>query len=115
MDLSFISVLKVLPALADLIGTGKLIVLIKPQFEARKGQVGNKGVVRDPSLHLEVLNRVIADAESLGFGLAGVMRSPLSGQKGNREFLVLWELGSPWLAPQQKESQIKEAVWDENN
>jgi 23S rRNA (cytidine1920-2'-O)/16S rRNA (cytidine1409-2'-O)-methyltransferase len=115
MDLSFISLLKVLPALSDLIGGGKLIALIKPQFEVGKGRVGKKGVIKDPSLHLEVLSRVTADADSLGFGLAGVMRSPVSGQKGNREFLALWELGPSSLTPEQRESQIKEAVWDETN
>ncbi len=115
MDLSFISVLKVLPALSPMIGDGRWIALIKPQFEAGKGRVGKGGVIRDPALHLEVLNRVIAGADALGFGLAGILRSPVLGQKGNREFLVLWDPGSAALTPGQKEIQIKEAVWDEIN
>jgi 23S rRNA (cytidine1920-2'-O)/16S rRNA (cytidine1409-2'-O)-methyltransferase len=115
MDLSFISVLKVLPALSGLIGGGKVIALIKPQFEVGKGRVGKKGVIRDSSLHIEVLTRVTAEAGLMGFGLGGALRSPVSGQKGNREFLVLWELGPSSLTPLQRDSQIKEAVWDETS
>jgi len=115
MDLSFISVLKVLPALSGLIGGGKVIALIKPQFEVGKGRVGKKGVIRDPSLHIEVLTRVTAEADLMGFGLGGALRSPVSGQKGNREFLVLWARGPSSLTPLQRDSQIKEAVWDETS
>ena len=93
----------------------KVIALIKPQFEAGKGRVGKKGVIRNPSLHLEVLTDVIAEADSMGFGLGGAMRSPVTGQKGNREFLVLWERGPSSLTPLQRDTQIKEAVWDETN
>jgi 23S rRNA (cytidine1920-2'-O)/16S rRNA (cytidine1409-2'-O)-methyltransferase len=113
MDLSFISVLKVLPALSDLLDGGEVIALIKPQFEVGKGRVGKKGVVRDPSLHFEVLTRVTADADSLGFGLTGVMRSPVLGQKGNREFLVFWRPGPTSQTGESRETQIKKAVWDE--
>jgi len=56
-DLSFISVLKVLPAVKEFLGSGQLISLLKPQFEAGKGQVGKKGIVRDPAIHEEVLTK----------------------------------------------------------
>ena len=115
MDLSFISVLKVLPALSLLIGEGRVIALIKPQFEAGKGRVGKGGVIRDPSLHFGILKDVIEGADALGFGMSGVVRSPIQGQKGNREFLVNWEPGPSVLTPEQKETKIKEAVWDEIN
>ena len=69
LDLSFISVLKVLPAVAATMrndGKGKLVVLIKPQFEARRSQIGAKGVVRDPAVHEEVIKRVVDGAAEIG-------------------------------------------------
>jgi 23S rRNA (cytidine1920-2'-O)/16S rRNA (cytidine1409-2'-O)-methyltransferase len=115
MDLSFISVLKVLPALVDIVGDGRLIGLVKPQFEAGKGRVGKGGVIRDLALHSSVLKDVIDGADQLGFGLSGILCSPILGQKGNREFLVNWRPGPSALTPEQKETQIKEAVWHEIN
>ena len=90
LDLSFISVLKVLPAVAATMQTnGDLIVLIKPQFEAKRGQIGSKGVVRDPKVHLEVIERVIEGANELGFVYHSHTVSPIKGAKeGNTEFLA---------------------------
>jgi 23S rRNA (cytidine1920-2'-O)/16S rRNA (cytidine1409-2'-O)-methyltransferase len=65
-----------------------LIALVKPQFEVGKGQVGKRGVVRDPALHRAVLERVAVSAADLGCGIAGLTISPLRGPVGNREFLV---------------------------
>jgi 23S rRNA (cytidine1920-2'-O)/16S rRNA (cytidine1409-2'-O)-methyltransferase len=115
LDLSFISVLKVLPALADFLGRGKLLALIKPQFEVGRGQVGKKGIVRDPALHGEVLAKVIGEASNLGFKLRGLTRSSIRGQKGNREFFVYWALSQDSLSESEVENMIKREVWDEKN
>jgi 23S rRNA (cytidine1920-2'-O)/16S rRNA (cytidine1409-2'-O)-methyltransferase len=113
MDLSFISVLKVLPALKTLIGNGTLLVLIKPQFEVGKGKVGKKGIVRNPAQHEEVLERVVREAGALSFSCLGVMKTTVLGQKGNQEFFVRWSLEKASLDPAHVKKTIKEAVWDE--
>jgi 23S rRNA (cytidine1920-2'-O)/16S rRNA (cytidine1409-2'-O)-methyltransferase len=115
VDLSFISVLKVLPAIKNFIGAGLLVALIKPQFEVGKGQVGKKGVVRDPRLHEEVLAKMVHEAKNFGFHALGLVRSPIVGQKGNREFFVLWSTQQPGLAPDRILTLVKEAVWNEKN
>lgn len=115
MDLSFISVLKVLPALPTLLADGPVIALIKPQFEVGRGLVGRKGIVRNPDLHRQVLLQVADGAEALGFGLAGCLPSPILGQKGNREFLVLWVRGPSPVGAQEREIWIKESVAHEND
>jgi 23S rRNA (cytidine1920-2'-O)/16S rRNA (cytidine1409-2'-O)-methyltransferase len=115
MDLSFISVLKVLPAVGDFLGGGQLIALIKPQFEAGKGRVGKKGIVRDPAVHQEVLNRIIVEAQKMGFGTKGVIRSSTRGQKGNREFFVHLVLIEEALSQDEVRSIIKEAVGNEKD
>jgi 23S rRNA (cytidine1920-2'-O)/16S rRNA (cytidine1409-2'-O)-methyltransferase len=115
IDLSFISVLKVLPAIKGFIGAGLLLALIKPQFEVGKGQVGKKGVVRDPLAHESVLFRMIEEAGDLGFHAVGLAESPIRGQKGNREFFVLWSLQKPALAPSRMKTLIKETVWNEQD
>lgn len=92
LDLSFISVLKVLPAVAASVRPGgKLIVLIKPQFEARRSQIGSKGVVRDPAVHEEVIANVVEGARETGFEYVRHVVSPIKGAKeGNTEFLALF-------------------------
>jgi 23S rRNA (cytidine1920-2'-O)/16S rRNA (cytidine1409-2'-O)-methyltransferase len=91
MDVSFISILKVLPAVKGVVAAGGLILsLIKPQFEAERGEVGKKGVIREASLHAAVLERVAAGASAQGFALLGLVRCSTAGQKGNREFFGLW-------------------------
>lgn len=114
-DLSFISVLKVLPAVKGFIGAGTLLALIKPQFEVGKGQVGKKGVVRDPRLHDKVLVKMIEEAEKVGFHAVGLLRSPIRGQKGNREFFLQWSTQSPALTPERRKTLIEEAVWNEQD
>ncbi len=115
MDLSFISILKVLPALSGLLRPCPVIALVKPQFEAGRDMVGKKGVIRDPQVHLHVLQKVLFGAEELGFGVLKLMPSPIRGQKGNREFLILLKKGPSPLTPEQKAEQIREAVNDEKN
>jgi 23S rRNA (cytidine1920-2'-O)/16S rRNA (cytidine1409-2'-O)-methyltransferase len=115
MDLSFISALKVLPAVKEFLGSGRFLSLIKPQFEVGKGQVGKKGVVRDPALHVDVLDKIIAEANKMGFGLRGLIKSSYPGQKGNREFFIFWSLGKESLSQGKVQRLIKEAVWNEKS
>ncbi len=87
-DVSFISVTLILPVLPPLLRlTAKLVILIKPQFEVGRAQVGKGGIVRDPALHAEVCVGIKAAVEALGFG-AEIMESPILGAEGNREFLL---------------------------
>jgi 23S rRNA (cytidine1920-2'-O)/16S rRNA (cytidine1409-2'-O)-methyltransferase len=87
-DVSFISVTLVLgPVAALLKDTGEMVILVKPQFEARRGQVGKGGIVRDPALWQAACARVEAAVRQLGF-TAGVMESPVLGAEGNKEFLM---------------------------
>ncbi len=113
MDLSFISLLKVLPAVKMFLGEGSLVALVKPQFEAGRGKVGRKGVVRDPRLHEEILSRVIDEAGKIGFKTRGLFRTSIRGQKGNQEFFILWSLVEPALSPGYLSASLKEAVWNE--
>jgi 23S rRNA (cytidine1920-2'-O)/16S rRNA (cytidine1409-2'-O)-methyltransferase len=93
LDLSFISVEKVIPAVADLLGRGgKLLVLVKPQFEAKRREVGKKGVVKNPQIQARVLGRFLAWAIGHGLRLGGLVASPVTGAAGNREFFVLLKL-----------------------
>ncbi len=110
MDVSFISVLKILPALRAVPGDWTLVSLIKPQFEAGPGDVGKKGVVRDPAVHAEVLARVVAGAREAGFGPKGIIRCSTHGQKGNVEFFVWWDKKAADLNADLVPAWIKEAV-----
>lgn len=90
IDVAFISLLKVLPAVRRCLQPeGEVIALVKPQFEAGPERVGKKGVVRDPAVHRSVLQEVMAGAAGLGFTIRGLTTSPIRGPEGNREFL-LW-------------------------
>ena len=92
MDVSFISVTKIFSALLPLLRRqGKIISLIKPQFEVEKGDVGKGGIVREPKKHKEVLRRVNEAAEQIGLSVSGLIESPILGADGNKEFLVLYE------------------------
>lgn len=89
IDVSFISLKLVLPVAKSLLGPqGKLVALIKPQFEAGRQQVGKNGVVREASIHAQVIRQVVAFAQSLEFFPAGLSFSPIRGPKGNMEFLL---------------------------
>lgn len=110
MDLSFISVLKVLPAVREIGDDGDVLCLLKPQFEVGKGRVGKKGVVRDPALHEEVLNRLLEGAREMGFGVLGLHGCSVRGQRGNREFFVHWVLREPSLPPKELPELVSEVV-----
>jgi 23S rRNA (cytidine1920-2'-O)/16S rRNA (cytidine1409-2'-O)-methyltransferase len=91
-DVSFISATLILPAMikvliAPSVSAGRIIILVKPQFEAGKGQVGKGGIVRDPALHQAACAKVQAAAEELGF-TTQIMESPITGAEGNKEFLL---------------------------
>jgi 23S rRNA (cytidine1920-2'-O)/16S rRNA (cytidine1409-2'-O)-methyltransferase len=90
IDASFISLVKILPAtLALLKPGGRIIALIKPQFEVGKGEVGEGGIVRDSAAHEKVIEDVRSAALNLGLSVSGLCESPITGADGNREFLIL--------------------------
>ena len=92
MDVSFISATKVLPALVPLLkDDGRLITLIKPQFEVGRGEVGKGGIVREPEKRVRVVEEVNRAAEQLGLLARKVIESPVQGADGNVEFLALYE------------------------
>jgi 23S rRNA (cytidine1920-2'-O)/16S rRNA (cytidine1409-2'-O)-methyltransferase len=94
MDVSFISATKILPALKDLLKEGgRVVVLVKPQFEVGRGEVGKGGIVTDPAKRARVVGEVNAAAAALGFEARGVVESPIRGADGNVEFLALYETG----------------------
>lgn len=89
VDVSFISLKLIFPNLKKFLKPGgKAVCLIKPQFEAGKEKVGKKGVVRDVSVHLEVVNRVMQEAIDAGFSVLGLDYSPVKGPEGNIEYLM---------------------------
>ena len=89
VDVSFISLSLVLPAAFPFLRvTGEAVCLVKPQFEAGRGKVGKKGVVRDPAVHREVLEKAVGYALSSGFSPLGLTYSPVKGPEGNIEYLL---------------------------
>jgi 23S rRNA (cytidine1920-2'-O)/16S rRNA (cytidine1409-2'-O)-methyltransferase len=91
LDLSFISLAKVLPALLPhLAPGGRIVALIKPQFEAGRGVVGKGGILRDESVRQEVIAATVRSLEDLGLRLSGLIDSPVLGAHGNREALALF-------------------------
>lgn len=103
VDVSFISLSMILPRVFDWLipplspphaGGGNIIALIKPQFEAGREKVGRGGIVRDPAVHQEVVNRITAFCASLSWTARGLIESPILGMDGNKEFLI-------WLSQRQ--------------
>ncbi len=89
VDVSFISLTKILPpARALLKEKGEMVCLIKPQFEAGRDKVGKKGVVREPEIHEEVIEKIVDFADSTGFMVLSLGYSPIKGPEGNIEYLV---------------------------
>jgi 23S rRNA (cytidine1920-2'-O)/16S rRNA (cytidine1409-2'-O)-methyltransferase len=88
IDVAFISLRHILPALPRLLDRpADIVALVKPQFEAGRGRTDH-GVVRDPAIHREVLERVVTEAGAIGLGTRAVIASPITGPEGNREFLL---------------------------
>lgn len=93
IDVAFISATKILPAVVPLLtDQGRIITLIKPQFEVGKGEVGKGGIVKDPVKHKRVVDEVNRAATELGLRVCGTIESPIRGADGNLEFLALYEL-----------------------
>lgn len=92
MDVSFISVKKILPVIPPLLKQNAPIVcLIKPQFEAKKHEVGEGGIVRNTAIHSRIICEINDFAESVGLSVRGVIDSPILGAKGNKEFLAVYD------------------------
>lgn len=109
-DVSFISLLKVLPALESLLAPGgDILALIKPQFEAGKGRVGKGGVVRDPEIHIEVIVSVSNGASALGLFSHGVAYSHVPGPKGNIEYFIHLRKQPPALQPSPYDEIVRAA------
>lgn len=90
MDVSFISIKLILPVAVQIMGDeGRFLTLIKPQFEAGRGKVGKKGVVRDPRVHEEVLLNIVSFVNEMGWQVNGLDFSPITGPEGNIEFVAL--------------------------
>ena len=107
VDVSFISLKLILPALCGLLKEGGHVAcLVKPQFEAGKEKVGKKGVVRDPAVHLEVLENFLVHAKESGFTVLGLTYSPIRGPEGNIEYLGFIEKGE-WV---EREFDLKALV-----
>ncbi|HEY7736482.1 MAG TPA: TlyA family RNA methyltransferase [Candidatus Limnocylindrales bacterium] len=103
IDVSFISLALILgPVASTLRPGGSIVALVKPQFEAGRGRAP-KGVVRDPEVHRQVLRDVTQAARGIGLGSRDLMRSPITGQEGNREFLV-------WLASGPSCAELEERI-----
>ncbi|WP_281886685.1 TlyA family RNA methyltransferase [Paenibacillus sp. YYML68] len=89
IDVSFISLKLILPPLHQLLSEdGKVVALIKPQFEAGREKVPKTGVIKEPTVHLEVLRSVLGFAHDIGFSIVGLTHSPIKGGEGNIEFLT---------------------------
>ncbi len=105
IDVSFISLRLVLPAIIPFLRVDALVLpMVKPQFEVGKGRVGSGGVVRDPALHAEVIAEIRAVARAIGLTCHGVAESCILGPRGNREFFLHLQYSNqdPMLQPSQK-------------
>ena len=118
VDVSFISLDLILPAMRPLIkDKGEAVCLIKPQFEAGKEKVGKKGVVRDPSVHLEVLKNFLIQAQNAGFSVKDLTFSPIKGPEGNIEYLGYLEAGGDSTYAGDLEKLVEEShnAWREKS
>lgn len=97
IDVSFISLTKVLPPILPFLrAPARIIALIKPQFEVGKGQVGRGGVVRDDAQRADVVQRIVQFAADKGLKTRGTVASPIKGKKGNQEILAIFEYDAPF-------------------
>lgn len=116
IDVSFISLKLILPTLSTLIAKGSgIVALIKPQFEAGRDKVGKSGVVREPSIHLDVLRSVLGIASSLGYELRDITFSPITGGEGNIEFLAYWIWQGESDASQPTDEELSKLVKEAND
>lgn len=116
IDVSFISLSLILPALKPLLTfDGEVVALVKPQFEAGKNQVGKKGVIKDPRVHKQVLHQFAQMAISTGFELLGLASSPIQGGEGNIEFLAYLKNHPQPKEPLHLSLWIEEVVLEAHN
>ncbi len=111
MDVSFISVRLILPALLAVLAPGaEVVVLVKPQFEVGREQVGRGGIVREPELHREAVRGVAEAAQAQGYGVRAACPSPVPGAEGNREFFLHLVPGAPALPEDELVAVVGKAV-----
>lgn len=110
IDVSFISLKLILPAVAGVLKNGGQVAsLVKPQFEAGKEKVGKKGVVRDPAVHKEVLEHYLGHAKEAGFGVLGLTYSPIRGPEGNIEYLGFLQKGATQMETFDLDALVEES------
>jgi 23S rRNA (cytidine1920-2'-O)/16S rRNA (cytidine1409-2'-O)-methyltransferase len=111
VDVSFISLRLILPALVPLMGTAAdLIALVKPQFEVGRREVGKGGIVRDTRLHRRVINEILSLGASVGLSAVNLCGSPLPGTEGNREYFLHFRTGEPGMDSSLLEKRLAEAI-----
>ena len=111
IDVSFISLTKVLPAVLGVLGpAGQLVCLIKPQFEAGREKVGKKGVVRDINVHREVIEMIVNYVRAQNLGILALDFSPIKGPEGNIEYLIYLDKSQAGMAVEEVEKRLEEVV-----
>ncbi len=111
IDVSFISLTKVLPAVLGVLGEkGQLVCLIKPQFEAGREKVGKKGVVRDISVHKEVIEMIANYVRAQNLGILGLSFSPIKGPEGNIEYLIYLDKSQAGMTEEEVQAKLEEVV-----
>ena len=111
IDVSFISLTKVLPAVLGVLGEkGQLVCLIKPQFEAGREKVGKKGVVRDINVHKEVIEMIANYVRAQNLGILGLSFSPIKGPEGNIEYLIYLDKSQAGMTEEEVQAKLEEVV-----
>jgi len=111
VDVSFISLTKILPALVEVLTPeANLVALIKPQFEVGKGEVGKGGIVSDPVKHRRVITEIADYACQIGLSVVGLIESPIRGAEGNREFLIHLSRAAKSLADESLNRLIRDLI-----
>lgn len=111
IDVSFISLTKVLPAVLGVLGEqGQLVCLIKPQFEAGREKVGKKGVVRDINVHREVIEMIVNYVRAQNLGILALDFSPIKGPEGNIEYLIYLDKSQAGMSEEEVEARLEEVV-----
>lgn len=111
IDVSFISLTKVLPAVLGVLGEkGQLVCLIKPQFEAGREKVGKKGVVRDISVHREVIEMIVNYVRAQNLGILALDFSPIKGPEGNIEYLIYLDKSQTGMKEEEVQARLEEVV-----
>jgi len=111
VDVSFISLRLILPALAPLLAAGTdLVALVKPQFEVGRREVGKGGIVRDTRLHGRVINEILSSGATVGMSAVNLCASSLPGTEGNREYFLHFRTGETGMDPSLLEQRLAEAI-----